>query len=194
MQDIKRTNISFYVVCLVCALLAAGCTQAASKEEMSESVLKADSTFTETLQKKSKIDSQISQLKSQIQIEREAFKGKVDVLKNEFNAKKKLLSSEIGDLKDILNPQRERIKIEQNRLKLELKSYLTQHKNIESMSKDARKLLESDKGAELPDSEKREWQERLSNLSRQSKGLNENILQLKEKLRILKFKKHLLRH
>jgi len=178
----------------MCALFLAGCGNMASKEEMAEHILREDSEFAAVLQKKSKVDSRIGQVKSQIKIEKDTFDGKVGVLRKEFNKKKKLLLSEIGGLKKILDPQREAIAVEKSRLKAELKSYIGQYKNVESMSKDARKLLESERGLELPASERDQWQERLSNLSRQSKGLNENILQLKEKLRTLKLKKHLLRH
>ncbi len=180
------------MVFILCSFSLAGCNQLIDKKKAAEQVLAIDPTFEKILQNKKDIDEEITQLRDQIRKQRQIYESKVAVIREEFNSQRASSTSEIERLKRQLDPYRQQTDSQINSVKLQLKQKLRAHKNINSMSKQATKLLEGKKAVELSSTERKEWERRLYNLSTQKKDLNQEILQLKDRLRTLQLKKRLL--
>jgi len=186
--------IAFFTIFIIlCSFSLAGCTEMSDKQERIDQVLAGDPSFTQILTKKKQTDAEIQRLRNQLRYERGVLESEVDELKEKYNSKRSSLNSEIARLKELLDPQRQQIDFQIDNLKTELKPKVKTHKSIKAMAKDAKKLLESKKALGLSEAERGKWRERLSNLSDQSRRLNLEILQLKEKIKVLRFKKRLLK-
>ncbi|GEM_PF-4551591 len=173
-------------------LLNNGCDQL-NKVKIRERVLAQDPNFQETLKKKDDIDSKVTQAKKEFGDFKGQIDSKVHELRKELMIKKKETDVNIKGLNTQLGNERMQLTMELRDLRRDLKEKETRLKNLKSMSKDTQKWIEKGKRMELSPEEKARWEERVSSLEAQSEPLKKEIMDLKEKIRLRRWKLILLR-
>ena len=183
-------------VIILAVILLAGCQYPIdfrSEEEIKEDVLGQDPSFGTILGKKAVIDTKMAELRSQLNAKKAEIDSSILVLRREYTSVKENITTNIKELDSQIEPYRqeliERIRSLSAQLKLKESSLSATNKMINRLDK----LVVEGKTSKELSKEAPRWKEKIVDLNKQAKELEEEISTDRTKLRLNRLKLRLIK-